>query len=29
LQIYEKTLTSRSAIATDRGIEEEVKHIEE
>jgi arylsulfatase A-like enzyme len=29
LQIYEKTLTSRSAIATDRGFEGEVKHTEQ
>jgi arylsulfatase A-like enzyme len=29
LQIYEQTLTSRSAIATDRGIEDEVTHTEE
>jgi arylsulfatase A-like enzyme len=29
LQIYEKTLTSRSAIAADRGYEGEVKHTEQ
>lgn len=29
LQIYEKTLTSRSAIASDRGIEDQVKHTEQ
>ncbi len=29
LQIYEKTLTSRSAIAADRGIEDQVKHTEQ
>jgi arylsulfatase A-like enzyme len=29
LRIYEKTLTSRSAIATDRGIEDEVKHTDQ
>ncbi|MGB6205925.1 MAG: sulfatase [Mycobacterium sp.] len=29
LQIHEKTPTSRSAIAVDRGIEDEVKHVEQ
>ncbi|MGH3577722.1 MAG: sulfatase, partial [Mycobacterium sp.] len=29
LQIHEKAPTSRSAIASDRGIEDEVKHIEQ
>jgi hypothetical protein len=29
LQIHEKTPTSRSAIAVDRGIEDGVKHVEQ